>query len=66
MASFDFVRELIALGLDAVILTLCVREYIGHKRTISALKVRALEPPYISNCVLFHSRLINSKSTPIW
>lgn len=72
MSSFDLVRELIVLGLDTVILTLCVREYCGHKRTISALKVYEImehTTSYITKLtmILNIKRLqTNIKSTVTW
>lgn len=78
MSPFDFVRELIVLGLDSVILSLCVREYLGHKRSISALKVKlSIYCAYITQggsrtmILSLHifstfSRRMSTKSTVTW
>lgn len=38
----DFIHESIALGVDILILGLCVREYVHYKNTAKVLRVSAL------------------------
>lgn len=35
----DFIHEGIALGVDLLILGLCVKEYINYKKSVKLLKV---------------------------
>ncbi len=35
----ESIHELIALGVDSLILAFCLKEYYGYKRTLTALKV---------------------------
>lgn len=43
----DFLHESVALGVDLVILGLCVREYMQYKRTAQVLKVGAENPEHL-------------------
>lgn len=36
----EYLHEAIALGVDALILGLCLKEYYRHKDTLRSLKVR--------------------------
>lgn len=47
----DFVHEAVALGVDILILGLCVREYVNYKNTARVLKVRRAALGY-SACII--------------
>lgn len=38
----EFIHEGVALGVDLLILGLCVKEYISYKKNVQLLKVRKL------------------------
>lgn len=40
--TMDFLHEAVFLGVDAILLGFCVKEYCSQKHIINALKVRLL------------------------